>query len=95
MVMETADDLRAMLDVQEFARWFNIGAGVIVAGVIDNNFDQSLDVNGRRTGVRCITSDISDLAVGQTITDITLETNYIVREKETGARTTLVILERT
>ena len=83
-----------MFDANEFARRFYIGGGVFVGGVIDNNFDQSLDINGRRTGIRCVSSDVSTLAVGTTITDVEAETDYLVREKEQGARTTLLIVEQ-
>ena len=93
-MIETVDDLRAMLDVDEFAKRINIGAGVLIDGVIDNNFDQSLDINGRRTGIRCVSVDVSTLAIGTTITEVIANTDYIVRAKESGARTTLLILEQ-
>jgi hypothetical protein len=94
MNMETLDDTRAMFDVSEFARRFYIGGGVFIGGVLDNNFDQELDVNGRRTGIRCVSVDVATLAVGTTITDVDAAIDYIVREKESGARTTLLIMEQ-
>jgi hypothetical protein len=94
MSIETLEDTRAMFDAKEFARRFYIGGGVFIGGVLDNNFDQSLDTNGRRTGIRCVTQDVVTLAIGTTITDVDAETDYIVREKEQGARTTLLIMEQ-
>ena len=94
MPLETLDDTRAMIDTGEFARRFYLGAGVYVDGVLDNNFDQSLDINGRRTGIRCVSVDVATLAVGSNVVDVNAATTYILREKESGARTTLLIMER-
>lgn len=95
MSIESLDDTRAMFDLDDFARRFYIGGGCFIKGILDNNFDQSLDINGRRTGVRTISADVTTLAVGTTITDVDLAIDYIVREKESGNRTTLLIVERT
>lgn len=94
MALETLADLRSMLDVDEFATAFNIGSNTTIDGVLDNNFDQSLDINGRRTGIRCASADVSALAIGTTITAVVAKVDYIVREKESGQRTTLLILEQ-
>lgn len=93
-MLETVADLRSMFDPEEIASVFDIGGGACINGVLDNNFDQSLDINGRRTGVRCVSLDVSGLAVATTIKDLSGGNSYIVREKESGARTTLLILER-
>ena len=95
MPLETLEDTRAMIDTGEFARRFYIGAGVYADGIMDNNFDQSLDTNGRRTGIRFVSAYVTTAAVGSSITDVNAEIGYIIRERETGARTTLLILERT
>ena len=95
MALETLEDTRAMFDTGEFAKRFYIGAGIYVDGILDNNFDQSLDTNGRRTGIRFVSADVETVAVGSNITDDITKSVYIVRERETGARTTLLILERT
>jgi hypothetical protein len=95
MSIETLADLRSLLDPDEFAVKFDLAGVSVIDGVLDNNFDQSLDINGRRTGLRCVSVDVATLAIGTTITDVVAETDYIVRAKESGARTTLLILERT
>ena len=94
MVMETADDLNALFDINEFGKRFYIGSGEFVVGVLDNNFDQSIDINGRRTGLRCPSEAVADVLVGGQITDVDAAAAYTVREKESGERTTLLILER-
>lgn len=78
-----------------------LGAGNQVEAIFDQVFDESLEVAGRRTGVRLPTVDADLIAIDATITvkdsytDPITETDYIVRAKETGQRTTLLILEST
>lgn len=93
MVIETIEDTRAMFDSGEFAELVYLGANITILGIFDTNFDESLNVNGTRTGIRCINGDVGGVSIGASIK--VKGSYFTVRAKEQGARTTLLILERT
>lgn len=94
-MIEELSDTRAMFDSGEFAELIYLGAGIEILGIFDQNFDDALDVNGRRTGIRCVNTDVTAVAIGSTLTIKSSDVTYTVRAKEQGARTTLLILEQT
>lgn len=83
-----------MFDSGEFANVVYLGANIEILGIFDSNFDQSLAVNGTRTGIRCMSIDVTGVSIGSTLSIPALDATYTVRAKEKGARTTLLILER-
>ena len=93
-MIETELDTRALLDENDFADVIYLGANVEIFGILDHNHDQSFDINGRRTGLRCISTDVSGVSIGSTVLHKRSDTTYTVRAKEKGARTTLLILEQ-
>jgi len=93
MVIETPTDLKSLVDEFDFGTIVDLGSGVEVVGVFNRDFDQTLDVNGRRTTFRVVSADADLISIDQTIT-IGLA-DYIVRAKERGERTTVLILETT
>ena len=93
MVIETLADTQSLFDKDDFGIEVHIGSGRYVVGVFDQNFDASLEVNGRRTGLRLESSAALEVAINSTITLVESDAAYYVRAKEPGARTTLLILE--
>ena len=84
-----------MFDSGEFAEVVYLGANITILGIFDQNFDESLNVNGQRVGLRCINMDVTGVSIGANITIERTDGIYVVRAKEVGARSTLLILERT
>lgn len=95
MTVETLADLRAMMSETDFAIRVILADQSEVIGVFDQNFDQALEINGRRTTLRVVNEDSTTVAVGQTLTLKEAKTVYTVRAIEKGARTTVFILEQT
>ncbi len=93
-MLETLADTRSMFDSDEFGIEIYDSAGVLYVGIKDHNFDQSLQVNGRRTGIRLVNEDAALIAVDSVITEKLTDTEYTIRAREQGARTTLFILEQ-
>lgn len=94
-MIETELDTRAMIDKNEFADLIYLGANINIFGILDHNYDQSMDINGRTTVLRCYYEDVNSVAIGSTLKHVRTDTTYTVRAKENGARTTLLILEQT
>ena len=95
MTIETLEDTRSMFDSGEFAEVVYLGAGIDILGIFDSNFDESLDINGQRLGLRCINTDVTGVSIGSSLTIKSTAGIYTVRAKEIGARTTLLVLELT
>lgn len=99
-MIETESDTRAMFDTGDFALSVKISGGPdSVIGIFDQNFDQTYEINGRRTGFRIYIADLVDLniSVGSVLIfnhNQTDESSYTVRAIERGARTALLILEQ-
>jgi len=93
--IETVEDTRSFFDSGDFAEVVYLGANLSILGIFDSNFDDSLDVNGQRIGLRCINIDVVGVSIGASITITSTAGIYTVRAKEVGQRTTLLILELT
>ena len=93
-MIETAIDTRAMIDRNDFAVVVDLRTGVCFDGVLDHNHDLSMDINGRRTGVRLVNDDADQIPIGQVLDIGDPPEAYTVRAKEQGARTTLLVLEQ-
>lgn len=99
-MIETDTDTRAFFDSDEFA--FNVAiqnSNKCLVGIFDQNFDQSLSVNGRRTGLRIMNFDLiqMEISVNQILVfdaDTKDEASYTIRAIERGRRTALLILEQ-
>jgi len=93
-MIETIEDTRSFFDSGEFAEVVYLGANISILGIFDSNFDETIDITGRRVGLRCINSDVTGVNIGASITINRIDAMYTVRAKEVGARTTLLILEQ-
>jgi len=99
MTFETLSDTQSLFDSLDSGVVVYLGGGNNAAGVFDRVFDEGLEINGHRSAVRIINSDADLVAVDAAIkitdsyTDPPTETNFIVREKQRGQRTTLLVLE--
>jgi len=99
-MLESIEDTRAMFDENENAERAQInGSDNFIIGAFDQNFDNALDFNGRRTTFRVVNSDVTEysIAVGTVLVlreNTDDEISYTVRALEPGARTTLLIFEQ-
>jgi len=99
-MIETEADTRALFEQNDFARGVAVvGQSGELLGIFDQNFDNALDVNGRRTGLRIVNEDVDlfNLAVASVLIfdrNLSTEKKYTVRALEAGQRTTLLILEQ-
>lgn len=93
---ETAADVRAMIIDAPLSTIVYLGAGIEIYAVKSHAPDLSLDYHGRRTVMRCVASDVANVAVGSSVTiKGDSDTVYRVAEKIPHDLTTLLVLEVT
>lgn len=93
-MLETETDLRSLFDVTATALSYRIsGSATEFVGVKDSNYDDALDVNGRKTGLRVMSIDITNLTVDAVLIEGSTGDQFTVRAMQPGARTTLLVLE--
>jgi hypothetical protein len=99
MPLENLADTESLFDDLATGVSVYLGSGNTVAAVFDQLFDDDLEVNGQRSALRVTRASADLVAIGATVTitdsytDPATETDYIVRAKEIGQRTALLVLE--
>ena len=90
--METTADNRALLIDAPNQVIATRDDGLAIVGVLARPFEQSLDINGRRTIIRALNVDVVDVVVGDQLSvDGSV---YAVREVERGLMLSTLVLER-
>lgn len=99
MPLETLADTRSLLADGNSVTVY-LGADNYADAVFDQVFDDGLEIGGKRSAVRLanVDADLVDIdaeirVIDSYTDDPVSETDYYVREKQPGQRTTLLILE--
>ncbi|WP_299077926.1 hypothetical protein [uncultured Paraglaciecola sp.] len=92
MAIETPADLASMMDDQDFADTVTLSDGCTFLAQFYQGYSESLDINGRRPALLCITAQVSGVSVGTLLT--VKEQNYAVGAIEQGDRTSRLFLEK-
>lgn len=92
MTIETAADLDAMMDVNDFADTVTLADGSTFLAFFHYGFAESLEINGRRPILLAISAAVSAVAVGASVT--VAATTYTVQAIEQGDRTSRLFLEK-
>jgi len=90
---ETAADVRSMITDSPFYSLIYLGANIEIPAILSIRPDESLEMTGQRTTMRCVNADVSAVSVGTTLTVGYGGDAYIVREILVGNLTTQLILE--
>lgn len=92
MPIETATDLAAMMDVNEFADTVTKADGSTFLGYFHQGYRDSLDIPGRQPVLLCIGADVSAVSIGD---PLDVETYFFtVQHIEQGDRLTRLFLEK-
>jgi hypothetical protein len=89
--IETTIDLEAMMDEHDFADTVTLSDGCTFLAHFHQGYSESLDINGRRPALLCITAQIVAVSVGSLLSVNTL--NFSVGAIEPGDRTSILLLE--
>lgn len=93
-MLETLDDLRAMMDPDDLAIQYEIeGSPETFLGIPDAIASDELGLDNRESTVRVISADIDSLNVDDQIRDPSDNALYIVRRIRPGKRTSVLVLE--
>lgn len=91
MLIETATDLAAMMDLNEFADTVTQADGSTFKAYFHHSYSESLDIPGRRPVLLAIRDDVSAVSIGD---QLDVETYYFtVQHIEQGDRVTRLFLE--
>lgn len=91
MVIETANDLASMMDVNEFADTVTKADESTFLGYFHQGYIESVDISGRRAALLCISADVVGISVGASL--FVASTGYTVGAIEPGDRLTTMYLE--